>query len=287
MSEHATNSAKGRMDCDRVSREEIFESYLLGRLTEQDREAFEQHYFECARCFDELQTLQAIRDELRRGAEPDASTTRSRFGWPALVGLAAAVIVAVGVAVSMRPKAPSNLPEASRSAPPSPATIPETSRPDVPEPPGSSESPLELLARVEPPRYEPPVLRGTPDDVTARFQRGMDRYRQADYRGAINELRPAADQDPAAAHIRFYLGISQLMLGQDDPAIDSLRATIALGDSAYLEDAHWYLAKAFLRRKDSGAAERQLKEVIKLSGTRSSEARRLLNQLERLKSPSP
>ena len=37
----------------------------MGRLSEEDRDAFEEHYFECARCFDELQTLQAIREELR------------------------------------------------------------------------------------------------------------------------------------------------------------------------------------------------------------------------------
>ena len=60
-----------------------------------------------------------------------------------------------------------------------------------------------------------------------RFQRGMDSYRQADYRGAVNELRAAADQDPDAAHIRFYLGISQLMLGQDNAAIDSLAKGMA------------------------------------------------------------
>ena len=61
-------------------------------------------------------------------------------------------------------------------------------------------------------------------------------------------------------------------LGQDDAAIDQLRATIALGDSAYLEDAHFYLAKAFLRRKDLGAAETQLKKLIELRGSRSDEA---------------
>ena len=286
MSENATNSSKGRMDCDRVSHEEIFESYLLGRLSEEDREAFEEHYFECARCFDELQALQAIREELRVGSDFGTTTTRPFIAWPA-VGLAAAVLLAVGVVLWMRPQAPSNLPEASRTAAPSPATIPEKPRPDVPERPVASEPSLELLARVEPPRYEPPVLRGVPDDATARFQRGMDRYRQANYRGAVNELRAAAAQDPDAAHIRFYLGISQLMLGQDNAAIDSLRATIAIGDSAYLEDAHLYLAKAFLRRKDPAAAETQLKEVIKLGGTGSSEARRLLTQLERLKNRSP
>ena len=76
------------------------------------------------------------------------------------------------------------------------------------------------------------------------------------------------------------------MLGQDDAAIDRLRATIALGDSAYLEEAHWYLAKAFLRRKDLGAAETELKTLIQLRGSKSGEAGRLLTQVERLKDRS-
>ena len=69
-------------------------------------------------------------------------------------------------------------------------------------------------------------------------------------------------------------------LGQDDAAVDRLQATIALGDSSYLEDAHLYLAKAFLRRKDVGAARTHLKTLIELRGSRSDEARRLLAQLQ-------
>ena len=36
------------MNCGRVTREEIIESYLVGRLSDEDRDAFEAHYFECA-----------------------------------------------------------------------------------------------------------------------------------------------------------------------------------------------------------------------------------------------
>ena len=92
--------------------------------------------------------------------------------------------------------------------------------------------------------------------------------------------------DPEAAHIRFFLGVTHLMLGQDDAGIDRLRATIALGDSPYLEDAHFYLAKAFLRRKDLGAAETQLNELIQLPDPRRDEARRLLSGVQQLKERS-
>ncbi len=111
----------------------------------------------------------------------------------------------------------------------------------------------------------------------------MEQYRKTDYEGAITDLLSAADLDPGGAHIRFFLGISQLMLGQDSAAIDQLRAAIALGDSAYLEEAHLYLAKAFLRRRDIGAAETQLNTLIQLRGSGTDEARRLLTQLENLK----
>ena len=44
MSANATNSSKDTMDCDRVAREEILERYLAGGLSEEDRDAFEEHY---------------------------------------------------------------------------------------------------------------------------------------------------------------------------------------------------------------------------------------------------
>jgi carboxypeptidase family protein len=72
--------------------------------------------------------------------------------------------------------------------------------------------------------------------------------------------------------------VSELVLGNLDPAINSLRQTIVVGDSPYLEDAHFYLAEAFLRRNDPLAAESELNQVIagNLRGARSKEALRLL-----------
>jgi TolA-binding protein len=288
MSANATNSSKHRMDCAKVAREEIIESYLVDRLSEADREAFEEHYFECAHCFDDMQSLRAIREELRlAGAEIEAETTRSLFGWASAAGLAAAVVLAVGVVVLwMRPTLPSSPPEATEAPGPSQAQVPEKPGTQQPAQTTESEPSLEQLARVEPPRYEPLTLRGASNQATQRFQRGMERYRKADYAGAVDDLRAAAELDPDAAHISFFLGISHLMSGQDNAAIDRLRATIALGDSPYLEEAHFYLAKAFLRRKDLGAAEEQLKKLIQLRGSGSGEARRLLTQVERLKERS-
>ena len=286
MSGDATSSSERRMDCGRVMREEILEGYLVGRLSEDDRDAFEEHYFECARCFRDLQMLRAVRGELQRaGSGLDARTTRSFFGWTAAAAMAAVVVLSVSVVLWMRPQPPSERVGNIETQPQVQAQPPEKAgSPRGAEPPSSPAEPsLPQLARVEPPRYEPLRLRGTPSEATTRFQMGMARYQKADYRDAVTHLSAAAELEPAGAHIRFFLGISHLLSGEDQAGIRWLQATIALGDSAYIEDAHFYLAKAFLRQANIGAAETELKRVVQLRESRSGEARQLLTQLERLR----
>ena len=283
MSANATDSSKDGMDCDRVAREEILEGYLTGRLNEQDRDAFEQHYLGCTRCSDTLQTFQAIREELQRtGASIEPTPTRSFAPWMAAAGLAAAVLLAFAVSMWMR-QAPAVISGGGSPDAPSRTELPKEPQAEEPKASVAPELSLEQLARIEPPRYEPLRLRGVPDEATARFQRGMARYRKGDYAGAADDLRGAAELEPDGAHILFFLGISHFMLGQDDVAVDRLQATIALGDSSYLEDAHWYLAKAFLRRREVGAARAHLKTLVELHGSRRNEARQLITQLEHVK----
>jgi hypothetical protein len=42
--------------CQGRAREEVLKSYVLGRLSNHDRDTFEEHYVGCSRCFEELQT---------------------------------------------------------------------------------------------------------------------------------------------------------------------------------------------------------------------------------------
>jgi lipoprotein NlpI len=126
------------------------------------------------------------------------------------------------------------------------------------------------------------TLRGEDDEAASQFERGMNRYRQGDYSGARSHLRAAAALDPSAPHVLFFLGISHLMLGQVDAAVERLEATLRLGDTPYTEQAHWYLAKAFLQKRDIAAAEHHLNLVIGLHGSRAAEARGAAAALARL-----
>lgn len=93
MTPDTTSPWKGGMDCARVAQEEILDGYLLGKLSEEDRDAFEEHYFGCATCFDALQTVRAARDELARvGTYPDVRTRRF-FPWGAVAAFGAAAMI--------------------------------------------------------------------------------------------------------------------------------------------------------------------------------------------------
>jgi thioredoxin-like negative regulator of GroEL len=60
----------------------------------------------------------------------------------------------------------------------------------------------------------------------------------------------------------------------------ALDRTVALGDTPFLEEARFALAKAHLRRGELEAAHDQLVEVVALDGDRLDEARTLLVRVE-------
>jgi tetratricopeptide (TPR) repeat protein len=263
------------MTCDEVQRDEIAEKYLHDQLNDESREAFEQHYFECGRCFTLLQRYRDLQAELastRDDVLPAVSARRWVWQW-AWVPAMAAIVLAVGLTLWQRPiDDRRDATQVTASPEPSGAE-----RPPAPPPAVS----LADLARIEPPRYTPGRLRGAGDEATARYQEAMKNYARGDYVAASAGLKAAAALDPEAPHIVFFLGISQLMSGQFDGGISALRQTLALGDSPFTEEAHFFLAKAYLRKENLDAARAELERTAQMRGTREAEAGQLLLQLER------
>jgi tetratricopeptide (TPR) repeat protein len=277
MSPDATSHAGAEMDCDQISKDELAEKYLLGHSTEAHQEAYERHYFECPRCFDELQAHQALQTELRLQAaaiRAESLPRRVIWGWRwAAVAAMIGLVVGLAVLELWQTHGVANRTQAvAKAPPPSPAER-------VPSLPS-----LSVLA-VEPPPYALVTLRGSADEATKEFQSGMRRYLEADYAGAIRALHSVLKIDPDAIDARFFLGISYLMTEQTDWAIEELRRTAALGNSPYLEGAHFYLAKAYLRTEDLTTAEYELKKTTELHGSHEIEAVKLLQQLQVLHHP--
>ena len=266
------------MNCKEVEERDILEGYLLDRLTEPEREEFETHYFECASCLSQLQTRLAVQTELQRQpvmpVRARGASFRLRWAWtPAFVTVA--LLLAAGIWRYSAQKQHSSQSQQVSLSPPK--ASPEVS---VPTPPPAPMAPsLEELARVEPPPYSEIVLRGSEDEGQETFRSAMLNFSKKDYAQAIPGLRAAVKASPQNPSFSFYLGACYLLTGRTDPAIISFRKTISLGNPAYSESAHFYLAKAYLKKKEVSAAREELREAVRLHGNRESEAGEILRQL--------
>jgi len=253
------------MECAQIKREEVVERYLTGSLGPQERESFEEHYFACEQCFAALQAHRALQAELSASARQIRAThTSSRIRMRLTIAMAAAAVVILGffgVRWGLKP-------DSAPPAPPIQAAKSNTAGPS-----------LAALARFDPPTYSPTVLRGNQDKAMREFRLAMKRYQQGDYANAVAALRAAVKLNPKDPGPLFFLGVSHLLANQTDDGIAVLQQCIALGDTPYLEESHYFLAKAFLRKGDAAAARRELEELVRLKGDHEDEAQRLLQQL--------
>ena len=292
--------------CTSLDRDDLFTGYVRDSLSPEDRDAFEAHFFTCEACFEKLQILQALQAQLRsRPAETPSARTMPAGWWRwALVPAAAGLLLAAAVALwptgpaparpesttgeSPRRRLGAELPAAPVPRPDSPARrqpVPVAPGPTVPaaKPPAPPrEVTLAVLARVEPPLYVPLSLRGPRDKASDLFQAAMRKYESGDYAGAVPDLSAASRLSANLPHVSFFLAICHLLTDQIDVAVEGLQATIAIGHSPYLEEAHYYLAKARLRQGDLTAARTELRLTIERRGQLEAEARRLLAQVEAL-----
>ena len=253
------------MGCVQIRHEEVIERYLTGSLTPEEQESFEEHYFACDSCFVALQAQRALQAELSASA-PQITimpvSSPARFHWKMALAASALLILGVlGIRWGLRPNS-------------SPAIPPFQTAKSTPA--GSS---LSELARLDAPSYAPTVLRGTQSGAERNFRMAMRPYQQGDYARAVITLQAAVKSNPNDSGTLFFLGVSQLLVNHTDDGVAALQLCIALGDTPYLEEAHYYLAKGFLRQGDPSAARRELEVVVRLKGDNEDNARRLLRQL--------
>lgn len=71
------------MDHAYVEEHDLVESYLADRLSAEERDAFEAHYFACETCIERLETANAFREGMLQAAAEDiaqAAAARARLG---------------------------------------------------------------------------------------------------------------------------------------------------------------------------------------------------------------
>ena len=85
------------MDCRYVEESDLATSYLAGRLSEAEAEAFEQHFLGCDRCGKDVQTLSELRAAL---GKPAVMAIKGRSApetkWRIVAAAAVVALMAVG-----------------------------------------------------------------------------------------------------------------------------------------------------------------------------------------------
>lgn len=239
------------MNCKEVEEREILDGYLLNRLTEAEREEYERHFFECEVCLSKVQTGLALQEELQNASQGDFVATGSirswRWNWATTFAAVALGVMLVVGSLWLRRH------QRAVSAIPAVPTL-SRSHSQVPAAPSLGE-----LARVTPPQYDSTILlRSTESQAQTEFSKAMKYYQKGDYEHSIPGLKRAVQMDPAAGKFSFYLGACYLLTNQTDAAMDSFQRTLSSGDTRYVDEAHFYLAKVYLKEGKIAEARNEL-----------------------------
>ena len=283
------------MDCPLESGHELADAYIAGTLSESDQDAFEAHFFTCAACLAQVQMLQEVKDGLERHPVPieayrQKPTTWTSGPWLGLA-LAASLIAAFGWwwqgGVGPAPDAP---PVAVGPSPPTAAPAPSTPTPAPGATPDPSPSPaagssrravLTQLALVVAPRYVPITVRGDAPPAGS-FDAAMAHYVAGRHREAAAALGALSNAQPTDPGIAFFWGISELALGRPEAARLALTRAVAADAQPYEDEAHFYLAKAYLAEDAIDKAREELRYAVTHEAGPEGEAQRILSALDRL-----
>ena len=96
------------MTHDEIEQREMVESYVRKRLSPEDRAAFQEHFFACDSCFDQIETMERFIASVQHAAEtgilvarPEDSrvSTREDARWPGLAWIKPLFAVTAAIAV--------------------------------------------------------------------------------------------------------------------------------------------------------------------------------------------
>ena len=130
--------------------------------------------------------------------------------------------------------------------------------------------------------FNPPAYRHAEGEAekSAEFRAAMRRYSNTDYAGAIAGLQATVGEHSDYVEARFYLGICLLYTNNRSSGIGELRSVVSAGNTPYLEQARFYLAKGLLGMGDVGGARQQLDNLIALHGELAQQAEALFAQIK-------
>jgi tetratricopeptide (TPR) repeat protein len=230
--------------CEALRERSLIERYVAGKTTDAETAELETHYLTCARCQTDVRLAAAI----RMAPAPGARSPR----W-ALAGGTLALAAALGAIVLFGPRRPA------------PA--------------------LRRLGEIAvAPAYLGISVRAEPVPGQSLFDAAMAAYGSQHYDQAVRDLDAALRAGVDAPPAEFFRAASLLMLGHDARAADGFERVVALGETPYLPEARYYLAKALIRLGRGSDAARALGQIRSGAPELTRTAAALADSLARLPS---
>lgn len=232
------------LSCEAVRADSFFERYVAGTLAESETAALEEHLLTCERCQTEIRLAVAIREALPEVKE--SQPWRLRWLGTSLITVAAAAALA-GVLLISRDRVPDELTD---------------------------------LGRVtQPPVYLGVAVRQEPSQADSLFSEAMAAYMTGEFAAAAVGLSQALAAGADTVPVEFFAGASLLMTDRPADAVAAFRNVIGSGDTPYLAEARYYLAKALLRLGRADEALRELRLAADGTAEIGHEARALADSV--------
>lgn len=81
LDQHADSDAERTvMNHETIEQQRIVDRYVMGKLSPEEAEQFEEHYFACPTCFEQVELVDTLHRGLKQKAAQDATATVQRLG---------------------------------------------------------------------------------------------------------------------------------------------------------------------------------------------------------------
>lgn len=97
-----------------------------------------------------------------------------------------------------------------------------------------------------------PTVMSTADNYA--FERAMIDYKTGNYEAAIKAWSNMLTSQPNNDTLNYFLGSASLASQQTEPAMNYFEKVIAISQSAFIQDAYWYVGLAALKLGDKQKA---------------------------------
>jgi len=124
-----------------------------------------------------------------------------------------------------------------------------------------------------------PVTRSASGTIDEIYASAITSYKSGDYKSAITGFTAANLKNPASESPLFYMGLTNIELGNISQAVTEL-AAVASGSGEYVKDAQWYLAMAYLKSGEKVNAEEYLSRLAESPGYYRDRSEKLLRRLK-------